>query len=257
MPSVPDRPAPPERHARHLSLPGFGAAAQAALAQARFLVVGLGGLGGPAATWLAAAGAGTLVLNDFDRVDLTNLQRQPLYGEADLGARKAVAAAGALGRLDAATRLEVRDARLEGAALTREVGAASVVLDCSDNFGTRYALNAACLAAGVPLVSAAAVGWHGLIAAFDARRATSPCYACAFAEDDETPADCASGGVFGPLAGVIGTLAAVEAAKLATGVGEPLVGRLLRYDARRATFSTSTLARDPRCPACRLRAVKD
>lgn len=246
-----------ERHARHLALPGFGPEAQAALARARFLVVGLGGLGGPAATWLAAAGAGTLVLNDFDRVDLSNLQRQPLYGEADLGARKAVAAARALGRLDTSLQLEVRDARLEGSALSREVAAASVVLDCSDNFGTRYALNAACIAAGVPLVSAAAVGWQGLLTAFDARRSDSPCYACAFAETDETPADCTSGGVFGPMTGAIGTLAAVEAAKLATGTGEPLVGRLLRYDARAATFSIATLVRDPHCPTCRLRAVKD
>lgn len=257
MPLAPEPSMPPQRHARHLSLPGFGPLAQSALARARFLVVGLGGLGGPAATWLAAAGAGTLVLNDFDRVDLTNLQRQPLYGEADLGARKAVAAARALGRLDAALRLEVRDSRLEGITLSREVAAASVVLDCSDNFGTRYALNAACVAAGVPLVSAAAVGWQGLLAAFDARRSDSPCYACAFAEHDETATDCASGGVFGPLTGVIGTLAAVEAAKLATGVGVPLVGRLLRYDARAASFSTASLVRDPLCPTCRLRPVKD
>jgi molybdopterin/thiamine biosynthesis adenylyltransferase len=242
---------PPERHARHLALSGFGPAAQAALGGARFLVVGLGGIGAPAATWLAAAGAGTLVLNDFDRVDLTNLQRQPLYKEADLGAPKAAAAAAALTALDAGLRYEVRDQRLGPDELAREVGAASVVLDCSDNFGTRFAVNAACVAARVPLVSAAAVGWDGLLAAFDPRDPLSPCYACAFAEDDETLGDCASAGVFGPLTGVVGTLAAAEAAKLATGCGTSLTGRLLRYGARDGRFVESRLPRDPGCPVCK------
>lgn len=244
---------PSQRHARHLALPGFGPEAQAALGRARFLVVGVGGLGAPAATWLAAAGAGALVLNDFDRIDLTNLQRQPLYKEGDLGAPKAATAARALAQLDSGLVLEVRDERLAGDALAREVAAATVVLDCSDNFGTRFAVNAACVAAGVPLVSAAAVGWDGLIAAFDPRDPASPCYACAFAEDDETLGDCATAGVFGPLAGVVGTLAAAEAAKLATGSGAALTGRLLRYDARHARFAESTLPRDPGCPVCAAR----
>lgn len=243
----------PERHARHLALPGFGPEGQAALGRARVLVVGLGGLGAPAATWLAAAGAGTLVLNDFDRVDLTNLQRQPLYKESDVGQPKAAAAARALAALDPGRRYEVRDQRLAGAELAAEVAAATVVLDCSDNFGTRFAVNAACVAAGTPLVSAAAVGWDGLVAAFDPRDPSSPCYACAFAEDDETLGDCATGGVFGPLTGVVGTLAAAEAAKLATGLGAPLVGRLLRYDSRAGRFAESRLPRDPRCPACAAR----
>lgn len=238
------------RHARHLALPGFGPAGQAALGRARVLVVGLGGLGAPAATWLAAAGVGTLVLNDFDRVDLTNLQRQPLYKEADLGQPKAAVAARALAALDSGLVFEVRDARLAGNELAREVAAATVVLDCSDNFGTRFAVNAACVAARVPLVSAAAVAWDGLIAAFDARDATSPCYACVFAESDETLGDCATAGVFGPLTGVIGTLAAVEAAKLASGCGTGLTGRLLRYDSRAGRFAESKLPRDPHCPVC-------
>jgi adenylyltransferase/sulfurtransferase len=240
----------PHRHARHLALAGFGAEGQAALGHSRFLVVGLGGLGAPAATWLAAAGAGTLVLNDFDRVDLTNLQRQPLYKDADVGAPKAEAAARALAALDPGLRYEVRAERLTGDALAREVAGATVVLDCSDNFGTRFAVNAACVEAGVPLVSAAAVAWDGMVVAFDPRDAASPCYACAFAEDDETLGDCASAGVFGPLTGVIGTLAAVEAAKLATGCGTPLTGRLLRYAARESRFAESRLPRDPRCPVC-------
>jgi molybdopterin/thiamine biosynthesis adenylyltransferase len=240
----------PDRHARQLALPGFGPEAQAALGRARILVIGLGGLGAPAASWLAAAGTGTLVLNDFDRVDLTNLQRQPLYKEADLGSPKATAAARALAALDPGLRYEVRPERLAGAALAAEVGAATVVLDCTDNFGSRFAINAACVAARVPLVSAAAVGWDGLIAGFDARDPASPCYACAFAEDDETLGDCATAGVFGPLTGVIGTLAAAEAAKLAVEVGTPLTGRLLRYDARATRFAESRLPRDPRCPVC-------
>jgi molybdopterin/thiamine biosynthesis adenylyltransferase len=238
------------RHARHLALPGFGADAQATLAASRVLIVGLGGLGAAAAQYLAAAGAGTLVLNDFDRVDATNLQRQPLYKESDLGQPKVQAAARALSQLDRNVALELRDARLEGAALAAEVAAASVVLDCSDNFGTRFAVNRAAVTAKVPLVSAAAAGWDGLLAAFDPRIATSPCYACAFAEDDETLGDCAQQGILGPLAGAIGTLAAVEAVKLATGCGTTLVGRLLRCDALRTSFRESLVRRDPACPVC-------
>jgi adenylyltransferase/sulfurtransferase len=243
-------PGQPPRHARQLVLAGFGPAAQTALARSRLLVVGLGGLGAAAAQYLAAAGAGTLILNDFDRVDATNLQRQPLYREADLGAPKAEAAARALRAIDGSLALEVRTSRLAPPALLREVAACTVVLDCSDNFGTRFALNAAALAARVPLVAAAAIGWQGLLACFDPRRDDSPCYACAFAEDDETLGDCAGRGILGPLAGALGTLAAVEAVKLATGTGQPLVGRMLAYDAERGSLRESALPRDPDCPAC-------
>lgn len=243
-------PMPASRHARQLALPGFGAAAQAMLGRSRFLIVGVGGLGAAAAHYLAAAGAGGLTLNDFDRVDETNLQRQPLYKESDLGSPKVQAAARALAALDPRVALTLRAERLSGAELQAEVRAATVVLDCSDNFGTRFAVNAATVAAGVPLVSAAAAGWDGLLAAFDPRAAASPCYACAFAEADETLGDCASRGILGPLAGAIGTLAAVEAIKLATGCGEPLVGRLLRCDALQTRFHESRLLRDPACPIC-------
>jgi adenylyltransferase/sulfurtransferase len=238
------------RHARHLALPGFGPAAQAALAQSRVLIVGVGGLGAAAAQYLVAAGVGGLTLNDFDRVDETNLQRQPLYKESDLGQPKVEAAARALAALDAKVAIGLRDQRLEGEALLAEVRAATVVLDCSDNFGTRFAVNAAAVAARVPLVSAAAAGWDGLLASFDLRQGASPCYACAFAEADETLGDCATRGILGPLAGAIGTLAAVEAIKLATGRGEALVGRLLRCDARSLKFHESRLLRDPACPVC-------
>ena len=241
---------PSPRHARQLALDGFGPAAQAALGRSRFLIVGLGGLGAAAAQYLAAAGAGSLTLNDFDRVDETNLQRQPLYKESDLGQPKVQAAARALGALDPGVALTLIEARLTDSALQDEAQRASVVLDCSDNFGTRFAVNAACVAARVPLVSAAAAGWDGLLAAFDPRRAESPCYACAFAEADETLGDCATRGILGPLAGAIGTLAAVEAIKLATGCGEPLVGRVLRCEARTLRFHESRLTRDPACPVC-------
>lgn len=250
MAAAPDRPPTVPRHARQLVLPGFGAAAQAVLGRSRFLIVGVGGLGAAAAQYLAAAGAGALTLNDFDRVDETNLQRQPLYKESDLGQPKVQAAARALSALDPRVKLTLRETRLSGDALLAEVRAASVVLDCSDNFGTRFAVNAAAVVARVPLVSAAAAGWDGLLAAFDPRDAASPCYACAFAEDDETLGDCATRGILGPLAGAIGTLAAVEAIKLATGTGLPLVGRLLRCDARMLHFHESRLERDPNCPVC-------
>ncbi len=250
MSADPVAPPPPPRHARHLALPDFGPVAQAALGRSRFLIVGVGGLGAAAAQYLVAAGAGALTLNDFDRVDETNLQRQPVYKESDLGQLKVQAAARALAALDPRVELTLRDARLEGQALLAEVRTATVVLDCSDNFGTRFAVNAACVIAKVPLVSAAAAGWDGLLATFDAREALSPCYACAFAEQDETLGDCATHGILGPLAGAIGTLAAVEAVKLATGAGTPLVGRLLRYDALRTRFQESRVLRDPACPTC-------
>lgn len=241
---------PIARHARHLALEGFGPTAQATLGRSRFLIIGVGGLGSAAAQYLVAAGAGGITLNDFDRVDETNLQRQPLYKESDIRQPKVWAAARTLVGLDARVEFRLREARLEGEALLAEVRDATLVLDCSDNFGTRFAVNAATVAAGVPLVSAAAAGWEGLLAAFDPRDATSPCYACAFAEADESLGDCATRGILGPLAGVIGTLAAVEAIKLVTGCGEPLVGRLLRCDALRTRLQESRVLRDPACPVC-------
>lgn len=238
------------RQARHLALPGFTPQMQETIAGARVLLVGLGGLGSPAALYLAAAGTGTLVLNDFDTVDLTNLHRQILHGEANLAHAKTDSARETLARINSTTRLIARRERLQDEALLREVELADAVVDGSDNFGTRYALNAACLQAGTPLVSGAAIRFAGHLTVFDPRRADSPCYQCLYAEDAEGMEDCAGNGVLGPVPGVIGSLQAVESLKLLTGLGEPLVGRLLQYDALRGVTRTSRVRRDPACPAC-------
>ena len=238
------------RYSRHLTLPEFGTAAQERLAAATVLVLGLGGLGSPAALYLAAAGVGRLLLNDFDQVDASNLQRQILYRTRDVGHPKTQAAADALAALNPDCRLERLEGRLDAEALTASLNGIDVALDGSDNFGTRFAVNAACVAAGVPLVSAAAIRYQGQLAVFDPRHTGSGCYACLYEEGGEELEDCQRNGVLAPLTGVMGSLMAVEAMKLLTGVGQPLTGRLLRYDARSGETRYSTLKRDPACPVC-------
>ncbi|HET7921353.1 MAG TPA: molybdopterin-synthase adenylyltransferase MoeB [Gammaproteobacteria bacterium] len=241
------------RYSRHLALPDFGAAGQARLAAARVLIVGLGGLGSPAALYLAAAGTGTLLLNDFERVDLSNLQRQLLHANADVGRNKTDSARDTLTALNPECRIECLDRRLGTAELEAVVAGVNVVLDGSDNFGTRFAVNAACVRAGTPLVSGAAIRYSGQLAAFMPRDAASPCYACLYPEGNEELENCQSNGVLAPLTGVIGSMMAVEAIKLITGVGNTLCGRLLQYDARDATLRVTRLQRDPDCVVCRNR----
>lgn len=244
----------PDRYARHRVLPDFGPDAQDALEHASVLVVGLGGLGVPAATYLAAAGVGRLLLNDFDVVDLTNLQRQPLYRTGDIGARKVATATTALQALNDRVRIEALDGRLEPALLASTLAGVDLVVDCTDNFGTRFALNEAAFAARKPLVSGAAIRWDGHLTVFDARSPASPCYACLYSEHDEGLEDCRSNGVLGPVVGVVGCLLAVEAIKVIIGAPDTLVGRLLRYDARQARFHEARLDRDPACAVCGSRA---
>src|SRR5690348_3653972 len=201
------------RYSRHLALPEFGAPAQGKLAAATVLVVGLGGLGSPAALYLAAAGVGRLLLNDFDKVDLSNLQRQILYRDGDVGASKAQAAAKALAGINPGPALETLDSRLDEPNLAQVVRRCDLVLDGSDNFGTRFAVNKACVATGTPLVSGAAIRYQGQLAVFDNREAGSPCYACLYQELGEELEDCQRNGVLAPLTGVMGSLMAVEALK--------------------------------------------
>jgi len=241
------------RYSRHLALPDFGADAQAQLADARVLIVGLGGLGSPAAMYLAAAGIGTLLLNDYDRVDLSNLQRQILHHTDDVGHGKTASAAATITALNPDCKLELLDKRLNEHELETTIRAADVVLDGSDNFGTRFAVNAACVHTGTPLVSGAAIRYDGQLTTFVPRDPRSPCYACLYEESDEEMEDCRSNGVLAPLTGVIGSMMAVEALKLITGIGETLCGRLLQYDARQATIRFTTIKRDPACPVCRQR----
>jgi adenylyltransferase/sulfurtransferase len=238
------------RYSRTILLPEVDIAGQCAWQAARVLIVGLGGLGGPAAAYLAAAGVGELVLVDDDRVDLSNLQRQIIHAEAALGRAKVHSAAATLRALNASVRITPVERRLQEGALAEQVGAVDLVLDCSDNFATRFALNRACFAAAVPLVSGAAIRFDGQLSAHDPRDPHSPCYRCLYAEGDESDLGCSESGVFPPLVGVIGSMQAMEALKLLAGIGEPLVGRVLLLDGKRMQWRSLRLPPDPECPIC-------
>jgi adenylyltransferase/sulfurtransferase len=242
------------RYSRHILLEEFGVEAQERLLAARALVLGAGGLGSPAAMYLAAAGVGRIALADGDEVDLTNLQRQILHATASVGAPKVVSGRETLARLNPEAKVETLHARLEGTALDAEVARSDVVLDCSDNFATRHALNRACVKHAKPLVSGAGVRFDGQLTVFDLRRRDSPCYECLFPEDAELEETrCAVMGVFAPLTGIIGTMQAAEALKLLTGVGQSLAGRLLLFDALTTELRTIKLERDPKCKVCSAR----
>ncbi|NML25599.1 HesA/MoeB/ThiF family protein [Zoogloea dura] len=242
------------RYSRHILLPQIGIEGQDAIVNARVLVVGAGGLGSPAAMYLAAAGVGTLVLADGDTVDLTNLQRQILHSQEGVGRLKVESGSDTLARLNPEVKVVPLAHRLEGDALEEEVGLADVVLDCSDNFVTRHAINRACVARGRPLVSGAAIRFDGQVSVFDLRQADSPCYHCLFPEgEDVEEIRCAVMGVFAPLTGIVGAVQAAEALKLLAGCGEPLVGRLLLLDTLAMDWRTIRLGRDPSCPVCATR----
>ncbi len=239
------------RYSRHILLDELGVDAQARFAAARVLIVGVGGLGNPAAQFLAAAGVGRITLCDADEVDLTNLQRQGLFATADVGRPKVDAAVARLRAVNPEPGfVEVRQ-RVGDEALAALCAAADVALDCSDNFATRHAINRACVAARVPLVSGAAVRFDGQLAVFDARDPRSPCYHCLFGEGEELEETrCATMGVFAPLVGIIGASQAAEALKLVAGVGEPMAGRLLMLDALDMHWREVRVPRDPACPVC-------
>jgi molybdopterin/thiamine biosynthesis adenylyltransferase len=235
-----------ERYARHLVLREVGGSGQQALKAARVLIVGVGGLGAPAALYLAAAGVGALGLVDPDTVGLSNLQRQVLFGTGDLGARKVEAAAAHLAALNPNVAVTPLDLRL-GADNAREViGGWDLVLDGTDDFATRLAVNAACVGVGRTLVSGAIGRWTGQVGVFPGR----PCYQCLVSEAPPDAETCAAVGVVGALAGVIGAMMALEAIKLIARAGESLAGRLWVYDALAGETRTVRLPADPACPAC-------
>jgi adenylyltransferase/sulfurtransferase len=239
------------RYSRHILLDELGINGQERLLNAKALIVGAGGLGSPAALYLAAAGVGTLVIADGDTVEASNLQRQVLHTETRLGMNKACSAQSALAAINPQVRVIALERRLQGAALEDAVRNADLTLDCSDNFVTRHAINRACVRFGKPLVSGAAIGFTGQICVFDLRGGASACYHCLFPEGEETDAPrCAQSGVFAPLTGVIGAMQAGEAIKLMTGAGQTLTGRLLQIDALNARIRTLNLARDPQCAVC-------
>jgi adenylyltransferase/sulfurtransferase len=239
------------RYSRHLLLNEFGEEAQERLLRAHALVVGAGGLGSAALLFLASSGVGRITICDGDRVDLTNLQRQIVHRLDAIGQPKALSAAATLATLNPDIRVEPLDERAGAERLATLVRSADVVLDCSDNFATRHALNRACVAARRPLVSGAGIRFDGQVTVFDLRRPASACYHCLFAESaDAAEERCAVMGVFAPLVGVIGTLQAAEAVKLLSGIGETLSGRLLLFDALASRWHEVRLARDPHCAVC-------
>jgi molybdopterin/thiamine biosynthesis adenylyltransferase len=256
------------RYSRHLLLDGFGIEGQQRLAQSRVLVVGVGGLGCPAAQYLAAAGVGHLVLADHDTVDLTNLQRQILHTTHTVGQPKVQSAAAALHALNPEVCLELLPGGLgvggEQAQQTQQeqqalallhtqVQRADVVLDCSDNFTTRDAINRACVLYRKPLVSGAAIRHTGQLAVFALHKPDAPCYHCVFPEGDAVdPERCATTGVFAPLTGLVGTLQAAEAIKILAHYGQPCFGQLLKINALLGSFQTVQLQRDPACVVCAL-----
>ena len=239
------------RYSRHILLDEIGIEGQTQLIAARALIVGAGGLGSQAALYLASAGIGEIILADGDTVDLTNLQRQIMHREARIGANKAVSGQQAIHELNRETRVTALSERLTSAQLAELVGRVDVVLDCCDNFATRYAINRACVAHRTPLVSGAAIRFSGQLAVFDYRQDDAPCYHCLFPEgDDVEETRCAVMGVFAPLTGIVGSLQAAEAIKLLCGTGTPSTGRLQLYDALRLEWRQVNFGRDPHCLVC-------
>lgn len=237
------------RYSRQILLPELSVEGQQHLLTARVLIIGLGGLGSPAAMYLGAAGIGTLELVDDDEIDLSNLQRQIIHTGERIGQPKVESAAITLRSLNPDTELLVRHQRLTGEALTAAVAAADVVLDCSDNFDTRFAVNAACRNSQTPLVSGAAIRWDAQISVFSGKPG-DPCYRCLYSEDGEQDLRCSENGVIAPLVGIIGAMQALEAIKIIAGIGDTLAGRLLVLDALHLQWRELRLRRDPNCPVC-------
>jgi len=237
------------RNARHLALAQVGAAGQARIGDSTALLIGVGGIGCAAASYLAASGVGRLILCDFDTVDATNLGRQFLYGPDDVGKPKARIAAARLGDINPDIGISVVVERLNDAALVAAVAGSDVVLDGSDNFATRFQVNDACVAERRCLVSGAAIRFEGQLAVFGPEYDTSPCYRCLYKEADESLENCAGNGVLSPVPGVIGTLMAVEALKHLAGIGAPR-GVLQLYDAMRGDFQSVTITKESQCASC-------
>lgn len=238
------------RYGRQILLPEIGIEGQERLLAARVLIVGLGGLGSPVAMYLAAAGVGTLLLADHDRVDLSNLQRQIVHTTADIGRPKVASARDRLRALNPHCGIEEVAGRLRGRLLEEQVEAADLVADCSDNFPTRFAVNAACARAGTPLVSGAAIRTEGQVALFTAE-AQAPCYRCVYGEEGPEEDRCAETGVLASLVGIVGSIQATEAIKWLAGIRRGLAGRLLVIDALEMSWRSLRLTQDPACPVCR------
>lgn len=238
------------RYSRQIMLPQIDIEGQERLLSSSVLILGLGGLGCPAALYLAAAGVGQIVLVDPDTVDTTNLHRQLLYCADDQGAAKVSAAQARLSAVNNSIQIETIHGFLEGDGLLKQVKEATVVLDCTDNFTSRFAINASCVRASVPLVSGAAIRLNGQLTVYDRRYPDAPCYRCLYDEQSNENLSCSESGILGPVVGIIGTMQALEAIKLITGFGKTLNGRLMIFDAMTMKWQTMGLQADPECPVC-------
>lgn len=239
------------RYSRHILLDEMGIEGQEKVLASHALIIGAGGLGSPAALYLASAGVGHITLVDDDVVDLTNLQRQIAHTTARVGVSKVDSAAEAMAAINPEVQVTALKTRVDAAQLDALVQSATVVLDCSDNYATRHAVNAACVTHGRPLVAGAVIRFDAQITVVDPRNAQSPCYACIFPPDAEfEEVRCSTMGVFAPLVGVVGAMQAAEALKLMTGIGSSLAGRLLMLDGRSMEWSTMQVQRAPECAVC-------
>ncbi|MFM2435062.1 MAG: hypothetical protein RL063_1042 [Pseudomonadota bacterium] len=241
------------RYSRHILLPQIGYEGQDKLVNSHVLIVGAGGLGSPVALYLAAGGVGTLTICDFDVVDLTNLQRQVVHTTAAVGINKAVSAQQTLATINPDATVHIVTKKSTSQEFSKLITEADVVIDCSDNFATRYLLNTLCVQLKKPLVSGAAIGFEGQVTVFDMRNDGSPCYHCLFPDNGEdTEMRCADNGVFAPLVGMIGTTQAAEAMKLLMGIGDSLQGRLLLLDVLTMQWREIKLSKDAECQVCRI-----
>nr|VFK38256.1 MAG: adenylyltransferase and sulfurtransferase [Candidatus Kentron sp. SD]VFK44329.1 MAG: adenylyltransferase and sulfurtransferase [Candidatus Kentron sp. SD]VFK79310.1 MAG: adenylyltransferase and sulfurtransferase [Candidatus Kentron sp. SD] len=238
------------RYSRHIVLSRFGSEGQRRLLESRVLIVGVGGLGSPVSIYLASAGIGHLVLSDFDRVELSNLQRQVVHTTHDLGRNKVDSARDHLAALNPEIRITALARALDEEELFSEVSQAHVVVDATDNFESRFELNRICFRTKTPLVSGAAIRMEGQVTVFDPRRLDSPCYRCLYSDEIEEGETCFDVGVLSPLLGIIGSIQATETIKILADVGTTLAGRVLLLDAAGMESRTLTLRRDPRCPVC-------
>lgn len=239
------------RYNRQIMLPSLDIEGQEALLKAHIIIVGLGGLGSPAAMYLASAGVGCLSLVDFDTVDLSNLQRQIIHHSRDIGELKVNSAKHTLHELNDTIEVRCYPEKMQADELEKHLHDVDVILDCSDNFATRYALNALACKHVIPLVSGAAIALEGQVSVFDFRQKNSPCYACLYPDNaQEDPASCAENGVLGPVVGVIGSMQALEAIKLVSGIGNSLHSRLLQFNGLTGEWRSMHLKQDSHCPVC-------
>lgn len=239
-----------KRYSRHIALPDIGESGQQKLLDSRALIVGMGGLGSPASMYLASAGVGCLVLSDFDRVDESNLQRQIVHTTEFVGQEKALSAMATLSKLNPEIEIIPIDWALDREELSEQVKLADVVLDCTDNFETRFEINELCVQTRTPLVSGAAIRTDGQVSTYLPNQADSPCYRCLYGEVSGSGESCAAEGILAPVVGVIGTIQALEAIKIIANIGRTLCGRLLLFDGAGLEFHEMKLKKDPECPVC-------